>query len=129
MFIVMHSLINSKSNKLLQSLGYLWMGQHFMTGWTIMGLHFNTFNILCLKLQRFTQQIQEYKMTNFNWNYIRSLHLQKKLTLGPLVIEKTIKGFGFWLANCARYPAHQKVDPSIPQVRHFGFNNLPFLSH
>ena len=37
-------------------------------------------------------------------------------TMGLLVIEKTIKGFGFWLANRARYPTHQKVDPSIPQV-------------
>ena len=83
-----------------------------MAGWTIKGLHFQ--HLQCdWKLHRFTQQIQEYKMTNLESH---SLHLPKVANIGPLIIEKTVKGFGFWLANCARYPAHQKVDPSIPQV-------------
>ena len=86
--IVIHSLINSKSNKLLQSLGYLWMGQHFMTGWTIEGLHFQ--HVQCdWKLQRFTQQIQEYKMTINLESH--SLHLPKVANIGPFGHRKDCK--------------------------------------
>ena len=66
------------------------------------------------KLQRFTQQIQEYKMTNLESH---SLHLPKVANIGPFGHRKDYKRIWvIWLANCARYPVHQKVDPSIPQV-------------
>ena len=57
------------------------------------------------KLQRFTQQIQEYKMTNLESH---SLHLPKVANIGPFGHRKDIKGFGFWLANRARYPQSAK---------------------
>ena len=63
------------------------MGQHFMTGWTIMGLPFQ--HLQCdWKLQRFTQQIQEYKMTNLESH---SLHLPKVANIGPFGDRKDYK--------------------------------------